>query len=451
MDRMSWLTRGADGLGRTFAQVPVTPAAAQPRAFAMPKMRDRFAAPGISPVSGTTFRDPGFDVGDRFAPDVPAYDYRSAFKPSFGVQRDFLFGTRSQQAADQNFGGGWETGTVSNMGGEWATLDGMNSYIQNAAQQTGVPANLIKAMLAREGSFGKDKYVTDVGRRKPDGTPDNIYAFNGIYESTAESYGIDFNRMVQDDAYAVWAMGRVLQGVKENNPFLQSWDDAAAYYFAGPNWDNPTWRDEVGNTVDSYKYHPQGGVITRWKMLDQAAGDMPTYRWTDTPLGNNRAVQEAMRYVGSAYVWGGIPGKGDPGGNWDCSGMVYWMDQNYGSGEIPMGSHYQYQWAQNTGRLTMDVNSLQPGDLLFFDTGNYAGAGANLNNAGHVGVYIGNGQMLHAANPTDGTIVSDLNAYMQMYGFLGGARTSFSGGGGGFGGSSYDPSNWRDALRMRGF
>lgn len=159
--------------------------------------------------------------------------------------------------------GGWTGGGVSNAGGEWSTLDGMNAYISDAAMKTGVPPNLIKAMLAREGAFGTDKHV--VGLRG-----EQVYAFNGIFRSTAESYGIDFDKMTQDDAYAVWAMGKVLSEIKKNNG-LATWDDTAKYYFSGPNWQNDNWSDEVGNTVGDYAYGPTG-VVTRWKYLDSLSG-----------------------------------------------------------------------------------------------------------------------------------------------------------------------------------
>jgi cell wall-associated NlpC family hydrolase len=126
---------------------------------------------------------------------------------------------------------------------------------------------------------------------------------------------------------------------------------------------------------------------------------------------------------------------------WDCSGMTYWLDQKYGGGQLPMGSHYQYQYAQQSGRLFTDLSQLQSGDLVFIDTGWQGGAGAELNRAGHVAVYIGNGQILHAANQQAGTIVSQLSAYGNV---LGGMKQSFSGGLGG-GMQSSNPYRVRSA------
>ncbi len=131
----------------------------------------------------------------------------------------------------------------------------------------------------------------------------------------------------------------------------------------------------------------------------------------------------ARSYVGQVpYVWGGIPGKGqDPSGGWDCSGMVYWLDQNYGSGNIPMGSHYQYQYAIDSGKLFTDMKKLQPGDVVFIDTGWYGGAGGDINPAGHVGIYAGNGQLINATNATQGTVIQPISDYGNILGAMHGS------------------------------
>ncbi len=178
---------------------------------------------------------------------------------------------------------------------------------------------------------------------------------------------------------------------------------------------------------------------------------------TTDPMGNS-VVQIAMSYVGKVpYVWGGIPGKGqtpyDAGGGWDCSGFTYWLDQNYGTGQLPAGSHYQYQYAKDTGQLFTDPSQLQAGDLVFFDTGDRSGGGAELNGASHVAMYIGDGQIVQAANPSLGTIVSQLSDYMNQYGYLGAMRMSWSGGGSGYTGpggtNTYiaGPGNWQNFMK----
>ena len=58
--------------------------------------------------------------------------------------------------------------------------------------------------------------------------------------------------------------------------------------------------------------------------------------------------------------------------------------------------HYSY--AQYSGTSRISLSEAQPGDLVFF-----FGGGVH-----HVGMYIGNGKMVHAANPSSGVLVSDV-------------------------------------------
>ncbi len=130
-------------------------------------------------------------------------------------------------------------------------------------------------------------------------------------------------------------------------------------------------------------------------------------------------------YTGVAYAWGGIPQAWqDPWETgWDCSGMTYWVNQKYGDAELVMGSHYQYRQMDQTSQLFTDQNALHRGDLIFFDTGWYGGAGGNLNPAGHVGLFLGGDRFFHAANTTVNTLVSGFSGYWASL-FIGGAHTS---------------------------
>jgi cell wall-associated NlpC family hydrolase len=457
----SWLGSSIRGLASQFADLPpIAQAAAAPPPT-------RATIPALEPLSGfgghqiidmpsmnAITRPPAMGLeatGLARDPRVAATSFLdNALSPIAQSPRSMMAPgpirapglANSATGASAGFGGG---GALSNAGGEWATLDALNPAIASAASQTGVPANLIKAMLAREGSFGKDKYAADVGRTWNGGV-DHVYAFNGIFQSTADSYGIDWNRMQNDDSYAVWAMGRVLQGIKQNNPTLTSWDDVAGYYFAGPNYNNPNWGDETGqNTVQNYKYG-NSGVITRWHQLDGSTGST-TGGFGDGGAGSS-IVDEAKQYTGVPYIWGHIPGASeDPWKTgWDCSGFTKFLSDKYGDGSLPAGSHQQYADTVAKGLLVSDPNQLQAGDLVFFDTGDdYA---SNINRASHVGMYIGGGQFIQAANPSAGTIISNLSDYINQYGFLGGRKMAWSGGGGGGSMTNANPGRqgWRQWL-----
>ena len=99
-----------------------------------------------------------------------------------------------------------------------------------------------------------------------------------------------------------------------------------------------------------------------------------------------RMIREAEKYLGMAYVWGGA----SPETGFDCSGFVSWVINNSGNG-WDVGR----QTAEGLRRSCAAVSpsEARPGDLVFFQ-GTY-----NTSGASHVGIYVGNGMMIHAGNP----------------------------------------------------
>lgn len=116
-----------------------------------------------------------------------------------------------------------------------------------------------------------------------------------------------------------------------------------------------------------------------------------------------RLLEEAARYLGTPYVWGGYSPSG-----FDCSGFVSYCLTNSG--------------VRNTGRLTaqglydictpVSQSDAQPGDLIFF-TGTYD-AGVPVT---HIGIYVGNGQMIHCGHPVQYTSINSPYWQSHFYGF----------------------------------
>ena len=112
--------------------------------------------------------------------------------------------------------------------------------------------------------------------------------------------------------------------------------------------------------------------------------DIPGEALTDAKFA--KMIHEAEKYLGYPYVWGGS----SPSTSFDCSGFVSWVINNCGNG-----------W--NVGRQTAEGlrgccdiiqrSQAKPGDLIFFQ-GTYDTPGAS-----HVGIYVGNGMMIHCGNP----------------------------------------------------
>lgn len=110
--------------------------------------------------------------------------------------------------------------------------------------------------------------------------------------------------------------------------------------------------------------------------------DLPA---TDGSVGA-QAVSIAMQYLGVPYVWGGS----SPGG-FDCSGLTSYVYAQLGIGL----SHYTgSQWNEGT---RVPADQLLPGDLVFFHSDLH-----------HMGMYIGNGQMIHAPQTGDVVKISPL-------------------------------------------
>ena len=134
--------------------------------------------------------------------------------------------------------------------------------------------------------------------------------------------------------------------------------------------------------------------------------DIPGEALTDEKF--RKMITEAEKYLGYPYVWGGS----SPSTSFDCSGFVSWVINHCGNG-----------W--NVGRQT--ANSLmgkcdivpkseaKPGDLIFFQK-TY-----NTSGASHVGIYVGNGMMIHCGNPISYASI-ETNYWRQHYYCMGRIR-----------------------------
>ena len=120
----------------------------------------------------------------------------------------------------------------------------------------------------------------------------------------------------------------------------------------------------------------------------------------------NQVVEMALGYVGYPYVYGGSSPKG-----FDCSGFTSYIYKQFGyslnrtcSGQLDNGT-------------AVSMSELQPGDLVIFKK--YANSSKR---ASHVGIYIGEGQFVHASTSKVGVIVSNLSDAYYTTGFVGGRR-----------------------------
>lgn len=138
------------------------------------------------------------------------------------------------------------------------------------------------------------------------------------------------------------------------------------------------------------------GALT-WNALNQALSSSSITNAQDQVNRGNVSISGsalaglALQYQGYAYVWGGD----SPSTGFDCSGFVQWLYGQFGV-SLPHSSYAQ--WNDGTH---VSYDQLQPGDIIFFTT---EGVFAN-----HVGIYLGNGEFISAATPSQGVVVQSLS------------------------------------------
>ena len=125
----------------------------------------------------------------------------------------------------------------------------------------------------------------------------------------------------------------------------------------------------------------------------------PTPAAEPTTSGSD-IVSTAQSYLGYNYVSGGS----SPSSGFDCSGFTQYVYKQYGINLNRTAADL----ASNGTPISKD--ELQPGDLVLFS---YYGSGS----IGHAGIYIGNGQMIHAANSKRGVVTDTINSgyYAENY------------------------------------
>ena len=118
-------------------------------------------------------------------------------------------------------------------------------------------------------------------------------------------------------------------------------------------------------------------------------------------------IAEAKKYIGSPYAAGGVGPE-----SFDCSGFIYFIARKSAKVQLPRSSHAIYRFVEH-----ISDNEIEAGDLLFFSA-------SSSGHMTHVGLYIGEGKMIHAASegPKTGVVVSSLGEHYWKTYYAGAGR-----------------------------
>ena len=157
------------------------------------------------------------------------------------------------------------------------------------------------------------------------------------------------------------------------------------------------YMSSLGNRPDLF---PQSGYVSKYYENPPADYEVPVALLTSDEQFA-RLVEEAEKYLGFPYVWGGS----NPETSFDCSGFVSYVLTNsglYNTGRLG---------AQGLYNISTPVSNPQPGDLVFF-TGTYDTPGVS-----HCGIYVGNGMMIHCGDPISYTSIETSYWQSHLYAF----------------------------------
>jgi len=111
-----------------------------------------------------------------------------------------------------------------------------------------------------------------------------------------------------------------------------------------------------------------------------------------------KVVEFAKKYLGYKYVLGGTT----PSAGFDCSGFVYYVFGQMGK------SISRSLYSQASSGVAVSKANLQIGDIVIFND-------SNNSSLGHVGIYVGDNQFIHAANPKRGVVIDYLDSRNSYY------------------------------------
>lgn len=143
-------------------------------------------------------------------------------------------------------------------------------------------------------------------------------------------------------------------------------------------------------TISDIDTNSTGNKVVEYRAVDSLGNESLTVLNVKVYTPGTKILETAYTKLGSPYKWGATGPS-----SFDCSGFTSWVYRQHG---IYLSRTAQ---SQSQGGVAVDRSDLQPGDLVFF--------GSGTGRITHVGIYVGNGMMVHSPQTGDVVKVSPLN------------------------------------------
>ncbi|MBP2070259.1 C40 family peptidase [Anaerococcus nagyae] len=250
-----------------------------------------------------------------------------------------------------------------------------------------------EAKVAKEQKVKKEKNNENVQKNQEAKQEEKGQAFTGwVYNTNALN--------VRDKALNGKILGALTKGTKVSGEILNGWVKfdykgktaytSAAYLSTTEVASQPEVKENTQNNQNPQQSSDSEEVVDEQEVAVEKKQSTPVAN-----VNGQQAANIASGFAGSPYVWG----SSNPSVGFDCSGLVKYVYQQLGV-NLPHSSGAQF----NSG-YSVNINSLQPGDIVFF---------SNRGSLDHVGIVVSSdGTFIHASTPKSG--VKYDNVYSSYY------------------------------------
>lgn len=241
----------------------------------------------------------------------------------------------------------------------------------------------------------EQSYTTNIDDNSVNNYEEPTITYDEIYQSGYETYdeatqsgSLEYENDVSDESCYDETEAAVTNDYDIYSDDVSSEVDEYNAYSYDTSTEVNDYAEDIEDTTETISYEEYSNSVT-----DESQN---TSAETDVPVNNpglatgSEIVNYALQFVGNPYVYGGNSLTNGV----DCSGFTQQVFGHFGI-ELPRTAA-----SQASCGTRINVNDIQPGDLLFYDNGGYIG---------HVSIYCGDGEVVHASNENTGITVSSVD------------------------------------------